>query len=122
MAGLLLAAIFKPKPLFQTGLALAISMVTLAYLSINWIDETPEGLLGLGHLFSLPGGVLGILISGRFIKVFKVKAVFVSLILGFMGFFIGFLINQIIVCNTLMWCGPLTFVDYNTGLDIMTPG
>ena len=65
MFALFISAFFKPMPFFQTGVAIGIMVIFLTYLSINWGASRPEGMLGLGHLFSLPGAAIGLLFAAN---------------------------------------------------------
>ena len=60
-----LCAAFKPPPAFITGASIALTTIFLAYLSINWSASRPKGLLVLGHMFSLPGALIGGLLAAR---------------------------------------------------------
>jgi hypothetical protein len=101
-----LAVAFRAKPLFHFGTSLAVATTLLAYMSINWSAARPEGLLALGHLFSLPGAGTGIALGVIFAKRFQHPLV--VLFLGLLGPLSGFFINQLVVCNTVIWCGPLS--------------
>ncbi|HAQ27767.1 hypothetical protein [Stutzerimonas nitrititolerans] len=101
-----LAATFQTKPLFLLGSSLGITATLLAYMSVNWSAARPEGLLVLGHLFSLPGAAIGIALAASLAN--RSQRTVTVLLLGFFGLLSGFLINQFVVCNTLMWCGPLS--------------
>lgn len=94
------------KPLFLLGTSLAVSVTLLGYVAINLSLARPDGLLALGHLLSLPGAAVGTLIgaflSRRLSNQISVMA------LGFTGALVGFFLNQLFVCNTLMWCGALS--------------
>ena len=103
-----IASFFKPTPFFQTGAAIGIAITFLAYLYINWSSSRPEGLLGLGHLFSLPGAASGLVISAIALKKTNTKLSKRAFLFGLIGVLIGFFINQLLVCNTLMWCGFLS--------------
>ena len=97
---------FKTKELFLTGTSIAIQLTIIPYLYINITAERPGGLLGLGHLFSLPGLAVGIIVGSIYVKN-KYKKPYIMLSIGFVASLSGFLINQIIICNTLMYCGNL---------------
>jgi hypothetical protein len=101
-----LGAAFRVKPLFLSGVSLAVTVTLLIYMSINWSAERPEGLLGLGHLFSLPGAGIGVMLGAVLSK--QTEYPLAGLLSGLLGLLSGFLVNQIVVCNTLMWCGPLS--------------
>lgn len=104
----LLGSFFKPVSLFQTGNSLGVAILFLFYLNINWQATRPEGLLGLGHLFSLPGAAIGICLSAFLLKRKKAPSFIIAFCAGLFGVVFGFFLNQIIVCNTVMWCGPLS--------------
>ena len=99
---------FKSPPLFQTGAVLGLSITFLIYLSLNWNAERPEGLLGLGHLFSLPGAAIGLVFSAYFLKMRNIFGASIGFTLGLFGVLVGFFMNQVVVCNTVMWCGLLS--------------
>jgi len=100
----LLAISVKPKPLFLTAVGLVILFTYIPYFHYNMSAERPEGLLGLGHLFSLPGLAAGIVLVGLWLKNSALNP-FGIFALGFLGVCAGFLINQFIVCNSVMYCG-----------------
>ena len=103
-----LCAIIKPAPLFLTGASLGIAITILCVMSVNWNASRPEGLLGLGHIFSLPGAIIGVLLAAKKARGQFIQLPYTSLSMGLGGILIGYLINQTIICNTVMWCGPLS--------------
>lgn len=103
------SASFKLATSFYTGVSTAIAISFIIYLSINWSATRSEGLLGLGHIFSLPGAFLMVLITAYILKIKNNRLPIHNLILGFFSFAIGFLSNQIVVCNSFMYCGVLSF-------------
>ena len=103
------SAVFKLISSFYTGVSAAIAISFMIYLNINWIAERPEGLLGLGHIFSLPGGFLLVMITAYLLKRKNNRLPAQNLILGFFSFALGFFLNQIILCNSLMYCSLLSF-------------
>ena len=103
-----LCAAIRPAPLFLTGASLGIAITLLCVMSVNWSSSQPEGLLGLGHVSSLPGAIIGVLLAAVKAKKKHITLPYTSLSIGLGGLLIGYLINQIVVCNTVMWCGPLS--------------
>lgn len=101
-------AAFRPVPLFLFGAALAIAISMLSLMSVNWLASRPQGLLGLGHIFSLPGAFLVVLGTAFVTRKKQIIRPFVAFLLGLVGFGGGYFINQLVVCNTVMWCGPLS--------------
>lgn len=85
-------------------------MVTLLiYMNIMASLDHPEGLFVLGHVFSMPGMLLGVAASAWLLR-YRVKASLPWIVagIGFLGAALGFIVAQMIVCNTLMYCGPLS--------------
>jgi len=105
-AAIAIGVMARAKPLFLLGTSLAVSVTLLIYASINLTLARPEGLLALGHLFSLPGAAAGTLI-GAFLSR-RLRRPISVLALGFTGTLVGFFLNQLVVCNTLMWCGAIS--------------
>ncbi|WP_129640923.1 hypothetical protein [Peristeroidobacter agariperforans] len=99
-------ALMKAPPPYLTGASLTIAAAFLVYMMVNYTATRPEGLLGLGHLLSVPGGilghVLGVAVSKRQANALPVLAC------GALGWGLGFFLNNLFVCNTVMYCGPLS--------------
>lgn len=106
VAAITIGVMAHAKPLFLLGTSLAASVTLLVYAAFNLSLAKPEGLLALGHLFSLPGAAAGTLI-GAFLSRRLSRPISV-LALGFTGTLVGFFLNQLVVCNTLMWCGAIS--------------
>ena len=102
----LLTLPFKPKQFFLTGISLAILLTYIPYFYHNLFAERPEGLLGLGHLFSLPGLAVAIVLVSLYLKA-KTLSPILLFTISFIGALFGYLINQFIVCNTVIYCGSL---------------
>ncbi|MBB2497489.1 hypothetical protein [Aquipseudomonas ullengensis] len=103
----ILSALVKAKPLFISGAVLAAGLAFGVYIRANWVPVTTNDLLALGHVFSLPGAAVGLLVFGvvsRFSTRNKPALAFAA---GFLGFGIGFLANQAILCSTVLYCGAL---------------
>ncbi|UWX04228.1 hypothetical protein H1235_02575 [Pseudoxanthomonas sp. NC8] len=101
-----LTALLRARPLFLSGASLAVAITLLAYMCINWRAARPDGLVALGHLFSLPGAAVGLLLAA--VPVRRARHPLAALLLGLGGLLGGFLANQLVVCNTVMWCGPFS--------------
>ena len=104
-----IGAALRAKPMFLFGTSLAIAITLIFYMSINWQATRPEGLLGLGHLFSLPGAVVGVFIAATSLKRKATTSLFIAFLFGLIGLLSGFFVNQLIVCNTVLYCGQLSF-------------
>lgn len=103
-----ICAAFQIAPFFLFGTSIAIAISMLALMSVNWRATSPDGLLGLGHLFSLPGAFVGALAVAFFARKLAVANPFFTFLLGVAGFGVGYFVNQLLVCNTVMWCGLLS--------------
>lgn len=109
LAMLLPGVLLQAPPLFLSGTTAAAIASLLTYVMIISSLPHPDGLLGLGHLFSLPGMLLGAAASAWLLR-YRVRAKSPLLVAGlaFLGAAGGFLVAQIIVCNTAMYCGGLS--------------
>jgi hypothetical protein len=110
VAALLPGLILLAPALFLTGTTAAAIASLLIYMKVMFSLARPEGLLVLGHLFSMPGLLPGTGVSAWLLK-YRVKASLPWLVAGiaFLGAVIGFMIAQTILCSTLMYCGALSF-------------
>lgn len=106
IAAIAIGVMARAKPLFLLGTSLAASVTLLVYAAINLLLARPEGLLALGHLFSLPGAAAGTVIGAFLTR--RLSRPISVLALGFAGTLVGFFLNQLVVCNTVMWCGALS--------------
>ena len=101
-------AAFRPAPLFLFGVACAIAISMLALMSVNWRAARPEGLLGLGHLFSLPAAFVVVAATALVARRKQIVRPIPAFLLGLGACGGGYFIGQLLVCNTLMWCGPMS--------------
>lgn len=95
---------------FLTGTTAATVVTLLIYINIISTTEHPDGLLVLGHLFSIPGMLMGIGIAAWALK-HRLTATLPWIVasIGFVGAALGFLAAQLIVCNSLMYCSVLSW-------------
>lgn len=102
-----LVQISKAPPLFTAGAAVALAMSFLLYWAWQASLPRPEGLLGLGHLFSLPGlgiaAVVAAILSRR--RQLHAGAAFV---VGLLACCFGFAAAQLVVCRSVVYCGSLS--------------
>lgn len=101
--GVLLGAISSSRPLFVTGVVSAIDLTLLFYAYHN--SSLREGMLVLGHLLSMSGAIVGILVSAGFIRKLEVVNGFAVFGFSIVGVLLGFSIAQFFVCNSLVSCG-----------------
>ena len=97
---------FKPEKFFLSGAGIAILLAYTPYFIHNLLAKSPEGLIGLGHLYSLPGLYIGIIFAVIYLQHHKTHTPLIFMI-GLCGTLGGFLINQFISCNTLLYCNAL---------------
>ena len=100
-----LGLLCRCPPWFLTGTTIGALLTLAVYALIN--AQRAEGLLALGHLFSLPGAAAGIVLGAALSRRWPGPSTAFALGLG--GLLLGFAANQLVVCNTLMWCGPLSW-------------
>jgi len=109
----ILATIFylaKAKPAFSFAISFIYVSSVIIYMTFNWFTDKPEGLLGLGHTFSMPGFVVGLILSLIYIKRSKQESNINVFFIGALTTTIGFLINQLIICNTFFDCGAFSLL------------
>lgn len=104
-AALGLGLILRSPPFFLTGSVIASALTLAIYMLLN--RQQAE----LGHLFSLPGAAAGLLLAGLASK--AKRSLPLSFCLGLFGLLVGFLLNQLVICNWVMWCGPLSWSPFS---------
>lgn len=95
----------RPRGAVVAGAALALA--TYLGLFDAWVFSRshPDSMAWLGYLFSLPGAAVGSILSALWLRgrltygAIAVSCIAASLVL------VGILINQTIVCKTVMYCG-----------------
>ncbi|CAK15337.1 hypothetical protein; putative membrane protein [Pseudomonas entomophila L48] len=109
VAALILGLILRPPALFLTGATAAAVATLLIYMNIMSRPGRPEGLTGLGHVFSVPGMLAGVGGAAWLLR-YRVKANLPWIVasIGFLGAALGFMVSQMVLCNTLMFCGSLS--------------
>ncbi|MDH0649504.1 hypothetical protein N5D48_21055 [Pseudomonas sp. GD03858] len=108
-AMVLMASLALRAPaLFITGATAALAATLLAYLRLQAGRLHPDGLLGLGHVFSAPGLLAGLAATAWLIRRrVRGSRPWKVAVLGFCGSLVGFALAQLLVCNSVMHCGPL---------------
>lgn len=106
--------ILRARPLFLTGTTGAAVVTLLVYMAIVSSSGREGGLVGLGHFFSAPGMLVGTSVSAWLLRS-RVNARLPWIVAGiaFLGAGCGFLITQVIVCTTAMYCGALSMGVWN---------
>lgn len=111
---LLPGLILRSRALFLTGTTVAVVVTLLVYMVIISSSGRDGGLVGLGHLFSVPGMVVGTSVSAWLLR-FRVNTSLPWIVAGiaFLGAGFGFMIAQVFVCTTAMYCGALSMGFWN---------
>lgn len=104
---IIISLLFRIKKYFLSGISFALFLTYFIYFIIN--IRSHDGLLILGHLFSIPGAIITFIIGLIFAKKFYIKPSMLFIV-GFLSFSTGFFIGQITICNTLMYCGFLSLI------------
>lgn len=91
----LIAIIFCSRTGFLSGLAIALALEYILFLQVNWRADHQEGLVGLVHLFSLPGVLLGVIYSSRLLEKKPRKSWLAVLFISCASVLAGFTLMQI---------------------------
>lgn len=102
-----LIQIGKAPPLSTLGGTTALTATFLGYWAWQASLPRPEGLLGLGHLFSLPGLALAAVMVAVLARRRRLKPVS-AFAAAFAACSAGFGIAQFIVCRTALYCGAIS--------------
>lgn len=93
-------------PLFVFGTACALTLTYVPYWYFQASSARPEGLLGLAHMFSLPGSLIGLAVADRVLRRLEAKRSFVLFTVGAVATFLGFLLVEFSACAMRVYCGP----------------
>ena len=110
-ACIILCGSARPAPFFLTGICLAFSL-TLAMSMLNDMAWPRHGHRGLDYLLGSIGAAAGAIISLTYMKIKKKPPISSYMLLGFTGTLLGFIMSQQAFCNTVIYCGPFSFLHY----------
>lgn len=99
--------IAKAPPLFTTGATFALAASFLFYWAWQVSLPRPEGLLGLGHLFSLPGLGIAAVIAAVIARRHQMPP-WAAFAAGLLACCTGFAAAQFVVCQSMFSCGSLS--------------
>ncbi|WP_163940537.1 hypothetical protein [Pseudomonas brassicae] len=109
VAVLLLGMLLRMPGLFVTGCTVASLAALLGYLIATSGHGGQAVFLWLGYIFSAPGMLVGIVVAAWLLKrrartagAWRVAGT------GLLGAGAGFMLPQMIVCNTQLYCGVLS--------------
>ncbi|MFT3760608.1 hypothetical protein [Thauera sp.] len=106
-----LVQIVRAPPLFTTGAVAALALSFLLYWIWKISLPYPQGLLGLGHLFSLRGLGIAAVMAAVLVKRRQTSPGTVFWI-GLLACSAGFVVAQLIECRTAMYCGAISSFLY----------
>lgn len=102
-----LVQLAKASPLLTTGSAVALAASFVFYWAWQASLPEPDGLLGLGHLFSLPGLGIAAVIAAVLSRLRQMNP-WTAFATGALACCAGFAIAQLVVCRSMMYCGALS--------------
>ncbi|MFK0091860.1 hypothetical protein [Pseudomonas sp. NPDC090592] len=101
--------ILRSPALFLTGTTVTAIATLLIYMKIMSSQDHAEGMLALGHMFSVPGMLIGASVSAWLFRArVKTRLPWIVAGVGALGAAMGFMVAQMVICNTLMYCGALS--------------
>lgn len=100
----IIVQIVRAPPLFTTGAAIALTLTVVAYWLWQISLPKPQGLLGLGHLISLPGLGVAAFVAAVIARRRQMRPP-AALALAFFSSAAGFTAAQLTACQSLLDCG-----------------
>ena len=104
-------ASLRAKPLFLSGSCLTLCITNFPYsaYAISTSDINSSGFVVMSQVTSTVGGLAGAIIASALLRRYAYAGATMALFVGFAGVSVGWFTTQLTICNTVMWCGPLTF-------------
>ena len=96
-------AMFRPRAEVVGGAAVALAAYLAAFGYWNFSRTYPEAMAWLGYFFSLPGAIVGSVVAAR--REYGFSNSYLVGLVAFVLVLFGVVINQSLVCLTLMYCG-----------------
>jgi hypothetical protein len=102
-------ALLRASPLFLTGSSLALSTTNFLYIAslTSNSDTNSSGFVVMFLVISTGIGLLGAIVASLLLRRFVFKGPTLALIIGFAGITIGFFGSQLVICNSMLYCGSL---------------
>lgn len=106
-----ICALLRSKPFFLSGSCLALCTANFVYFVTegSTTDTNSSGFVVLFAVISTGCGLLGAVIAALLLRRYVSAGPILSLLVGFAGVSVGFFSSQLIICNSVMWCGSLSF-------------
>jgi hypothetical protein len=110
-ASLGIFALLRVKPLFLSGSCLAICTANFIYVvkAVSASDINSSGSVVMFLAMSTGSGFIGAILAGLLLRRCVSAGPVLALIVGFAGVSVGFFFSQLTICNSVMWCDPLSF-------------
>lgn len=96
---------YSPRPAAVAALAAVLALYLVGFHWWLFSDGNPESLAWLGYLASLPGIAIGAIASAFALKRKSAAGVFEVFAFTTFCALVGLLLNQALVCSTVMYCG-----------------
>lgn len=106
-----ICALLRVKPLFLSGSCLALCTTNFFYIfsAVSTSDINSSGFVVMSVYISTGSGLVGAIIAAVLLRRYVSAGPTLPLLFGFAGVSIGFFSSQLMICNSVMWCGPLSF-------------
>ena len=101
---LALICLLKPRPAVVGGVAIALALYLGAFYMWFFSIHHGDAMGWLGYLFSLPGALIGALFSIILLRSRPECTTLIACSVAVVFTFTGVLINQYIICSTVMYC------------------
>lgn len=88
-----------------SGTAIVLSLYLAVFGTWIFSRQHPDSMAWLGYIFSLPGAGVGTLIGTFFIKQRNFNNAIVIGVVSALFTLVGLLVNQTIICGTVLYCG-----------------
>ena len=106
-AMVLIALWLRVGPYFALAASIGLALTYLPYFYVQLTAARPEGLLGLGHMFSVPGAALGLITAASVLKRAKQPGKLEIVVFGSTLVLAGFGIANLALCNSMLYCGKV---------------
>jgi hypothetical protein len=97
--------LFRPRAAVVAGIAFSLALYLGLFGAWVFTSTHPESMAWLGYIFSLPGAVVGAVLAAILLRKQSSYGYFAIGLLAAALVAAGIAANQIIVCNTVIYCG-----------------
>ena len=100
----------RPPALFLSGVALAFLITYLLLFSRETL--WPSDLIGVDLMFATPGAIVGAMLAAKRLQKRVVTSPSLALAFSLIGTISGFMLVDLLFCNSLFYCGPFSLMFY----------